>query len=130
MKKLISMLFILGLISNFLSKASDNDTLSCYEAQAFLKSNANNPNVIIIDVRSPEEYSQGHLVSAVNINWHGSDFEEQVMKLDKNLTYIIYCKRGGRSAAALKKMHSLGILNVKHIGGGFDEWKGLGFSYK
>jgi rhodanese-related sulfurtransferase len=130
MKKLIKSSFIVCLFWPIFSCTATNDTLSCREAEEFLKNNANNKSIKVIDVRTPEEYAQGHLLSAININWSGSDFDKQIAKLDKNQTYIVYCKRGGRSAGALKKMHSIDIRNVKYIRGGFDEWKEFGFKYE
>jgi phage shock protein E len=130
MKKFISCLIAFGFIGSFFCRAVEKNTLTSVEAEAFLKENISNPKVKIIDVRTPEEYSQGHLVSAININWHDSEFEKLVNNLDKDITYIIYCKRGGRSASALEKMLSMGFKDVKHIGGGFDEWKELGFKYE
>lgn len=130
MKKNFYCLIACCLIGSFFCKAVEKNTLTSVEAEAFLRENENNPKVKIIDVRTPKEYSHGHLVSAININWHDSDFEEQIKSLDKTLTYIVYCKRGGRSASALEKMLSMGFKDVKHIGDGFDEWLKLGFKYE
>lgn len=106
---------------------SVNDTLSVIEAYQLIKENKGNTNFVILDVRTPEEFNESHIENSVNFNWHASDFEVQLNKLDKNKTYIIYCKRGGRSANALNKMKKLGINNSKHIKGGIDDWKAANY---
>ena len=58
----------------------------------------------IIDVRSPEEYAQGHLLDALNINWNDREFENQVAVLDRNQPVFVYCLSGGRSSKASKKL--------------------------
>src|SRR4030095_7709233 len=61
---------------------------------------------VIIDVRTPEEYSEGHLIDAKNIDWDGNDFDAQVAQLDKSKPVFVYCQAGGRSSAAAKKLRS------------------------
>lgn len=54
-------------------------------------------NVVLIDIRTPEEFKEGHIAGALNIDYYESDFSENVFKLDKNKEYIIYCRSGRRS---------------------------------
>ncbi|MEA1785923.1 rhodanese-like domain-containing protein [Arenibacter sp. GZD96] len=79
-------------------------------------------NAIVIDVRTPEEYQQGHLPNAININWYDADFAEQFSAIDKNETIYIYCKVGGRSAKATEKLDALGFSKVINLDGGYDGW--------
>ena len=58
------------------------------------------PGVIVLDVRTPEEFSAGHIENAININLEGSDFASEVSKLDKNATIAVYCRSGNRSGVA------------------------------
>lgn len=118
-------LTIKGETYNELSKKPEsvNDTLSVSEAYQLIKDNKSNSGFIILDVRTPGEFNESHIENSINIDRHASDFEVQLAKLDKNKTYIIYCKRGVRSAYALNLMKKLGITNSKHIRGGIDEWK-------
>jgi len=76
----------------------------------------------VIDVRTPEEYAQGHLPKAQLLNFHDQDFEARIAQLDPNTTYYIYCKAGGRSAKAHEIMQAKG-LKVIELAGGFDAWK-------
>ena len=74
-------------------------------------------NAIIVDVRTPEEYQEGHLDGAMNINWFDADFQSQVEELDHKKTLYVYCKKGGRSAKAVKVLDSLGFEVIDLIGG-------------
>ena len=77
---------------------------------------------IILDVRTPEEYEEGHLENAVNINWYDPDFKEQAAQLDSKKTLFVYCKKGGRSTKAAAVLDSLGYKTTNLLGG-YDAWK-------
>lgn len=76
---------------------------------------------ILIDVRTPEEYQQGHLEKAVNINWFDADFAEKVGEIAGKRTIYVYCKKGGRSAEAAALLDSLGY-RVTDLEGGYDAY--------
>jgi len=78
---------------------------------------------ILIDVRTPEEFNEGHLENALNINWFDEDFAKQFEDVEKEKTIYVYCKMGGRSAKAQEKLKSLGYENVVNLEGGYDAWK-------
>ena len=80
-------------------------------------------NAILVDVRTPEEFSAGHLENADNINWYDAAFSEQFKTVDKNKTIYLYCKMGGRSAKAQEKLKSLGFTHVVNLEGGYDAVK-------
>lgn len=75
---------------------------------------------ILVDVRTPEEYQQGHLENALNINVLSTDFETHFDEMDKSKTVYVYCKKGGRSKKAQEKLISLGFENVVDLEGGYD----------
>jgi len=77
---------------------------------------------IVIDVRTPEEYSGGHLDQALNINWYDADFIQQFDTIHKNKTIYVYCKKGGRSAKAAHVLDSLGFSKVVNLEGGYDRF--------
>lgn len=80
----------------------------------------------LLDVRTPEEYKQGHLEKAENIDYKNAAFQEQVEKLDKNKPVFVYCLAGGRSAAAAKVLHEKGFTNVYDMQGGYLKWTSTG----
>lgn len=74
----------------------------------------------VIDVRTPEEYSQGHLQGAVNMDVSAPGFDEQVGQLDRTGRYTLYCRSGRRSAQAAERMKQLGFTDV-HDAGSYQE---------
>lgn len=80
-------------------------------------------NAQLIDVRTPGEYAEGHLQNANNIDYRGSDFDEQVEKLDKSKPVFVYCLSGGRSGNATEKMKSMGFKEIYDLKGGINAWK-------
>jgi thioredoxin 1 len=80
----------------------------------------------LLDVRTPEEYNQGHLEKAENIDYRNTAFKEQIEKLDKNKPVFVYCLSGGRSAAAAKVLHEKGFTNVYEMQGGYLKWTSTG----
>jgi rhodanese-related sulfurtransferase len=79
-------------------------------------------DVQLVDVRTPEEYQEGHLKNSVNYNLNGSDFENQLNKLDKNKPVMVYCLGGGRSAEAAEMMKEKGFTQVYNMQGGIMKW--------
>jgi len=77
-------------------------------------------NGILVDVRTPEEFAQGYLDNAFNINWFDENFARQFESIDKDETIYVYCKKGGRSAKAQQLLDSLGYKNVVNLEGGYD----------
>ena len=82
------------------------------------------PSAPIVDVRTPGEFSKGHLISATNIDWNGNDFEKQISTLDKSKPVLVYCLSGGRSTAAAAQMRSEGFKEVYDLVGGIMKWRG------
>jgi len=84
------------------------------------------PGVIILDVRTPEEFNAGHVANAININMADSNFSSEVSKLDKNATVAVYCRSANRSAVATKEMAELGFTDMYDMQGGIIDWEAAG----
>ena len=82
------------------------------------------PTAPIVDVRTPEEFSKGHLPNAKNIDWRGNDFDKQVASLDKTKPIFVYCLSGGRSSSAASAMRASGFKEVYELDGGIMKWRG------
>ncbi|MCO6475600.1 MAG: rhodanese-like domain-containing protein [Phaeodactylibacter sp.] len=81
-------------------------------------------NLQLIDVRTPKEYSEGHIEGAVNIDFYDEGFRQQLeQKLDKDNPVMLYCRSGRRSANAAKQMQALGFKEVYDLKGGILDWK-------
>ncbi len=79
--------------------------------------------VQLIDVRSSEEYTKGHIEGAVNIDFNSANFEELISKVDKTKPIAVYCGRGGRSGKCAAYMNKAGFTKVYDLDGGITEWK-------
>jgi phage shock protein E len=77
-------------------------------------------NAVLVDVRTPEEYAEGHLPNAINIDWYDENFMDEFKDIDRNKTIYVYCKKGGRSASAAEMLNSSGYKNVIDLLGGYD----------
>ena len=77
---------------------------------------------IIIDVRTPKEFHSGHIQESVNIDFYADDFTEKLRLLRKNVPIYVYCRSGGRSFSAAKKMQDLGFSKVYNLSGGIGSW--------
>ena len=96
------------------------------EANALIQDNKDSPNFTIIDVRTPEEYAAGHIEKAMNLDYNSETFRIDINKLEKNKTYLIYCRSGRRSGMALSIMKELGFREVYNMLGGIIEWEAAG----
>lgn len=82
-------------------------------------------NTVVIDVRTPGETAAG-VIEGVDlfIDFNSPNFASEVAKLDKAKTYVIYCRSGGRSAAASQVFIDKGFKSVYNLAGGISAWKG------
>lgn len=80
------------------------------------------PDVQIVDVRTPEEFAEGHLENAINIDITADDFDTKIAALDKEKPVMVYCKAGGRSAKASSRLNELGFKNISDLEGGIINW--------
>lgn len=81
-----------------------------------------NKEIVLIDVRTPDEYQQGHIAGSQLINFYGNNFKDEIAKLDQEKEYVIYCRSGGRSGKAVNMMQEMGFQNVHNMSGGILAW--------
>ncbi|MBP7929194.1 MAG: rhodanese-like domain-containing protein [Acidimicrobiia bacterium] len=84
------------------------------------------PGVQLIDLRTPEEFDEGHIAGAEMIDFYAADFGDEIAKLDRDGQYVIYCRSGNRSGQTAVLMQSLGFTNVADVNGGILAWEGAG----
>lgn len=87
---------------------------------------ASDASILVLDVRTPAEFGQGHIEGAINIDFRADDFAENLAKLDRSQLYLLHCKSGARSSGALEAMQDQGFESVVHMNDGFDAWKAAG----
>jgi rhodanese-related sulfurtransferase len=99
------------------------ENISPQEAFDLIQENKDNPDFVILDVRTPEEFAEEHIENAINIDFNSENFRDELDKLDKDKTYLIYCRSGNRSGKALEIMKELDFREVYNMSGGIIEWK-------
>lgn len=106
-------------------KRSSKDVEEIEPKDAFIKieKNRDNPDFVVLDVRTSAEYNQEHVENAIQLDVRSRDFEDELEKMDKNKEYLIYCKSGRRGSKAVSLMKNLGYENVINMTGGIDKWK-------
>ncbi|MFM9943837.1 MAG: rhodanese-like domain-containing protein [Bacteroidia bacterium] len=123
MKKLISISFVfVAIILNSCTNGQNKSGKTNLSATQFSAKIKEIPTAPLVDVRSAEEYSSGHIQGSKNINWNGDNFESEIVKLDKTKPVFVYCQSGRRSASAADRMRSLGFKEVYELDGGISEW--------
>ncbi len=81
------------------------------------------PNAPLIDVRTPQEFSEGYIEKAVNYDFYDGDFLNHMTALDKSKPVFIYCQSGGRSGKTYKMLKDMGFKEVYDLKDGYGEWK-------
>jgi len=99
------------------------EDITLEEAFALIEDNRGNQDFIIIDVRTPEEYAGGHIERAINLDYYSETFADELNQLDKEKTYLIYCRTDHRSGLALDMMAELGFWEVYNLLGGIEQWE-------
>ncbi|MDB6112128.1 MAG: rhodanese-like protein [Pedosphaera sp.] len=100
-------------------KPSTSQLIDVTEAEKLIASK----KVVILDVRTPAEFADGHLAGATNLDFRDPEFQAKLAKLDKSQPYLVHCAIGGRSAKASKVMTKLDFKSVYDLKGGLEAWK-------
>lgn len=79
-------------------------------------------NIQLIDVRTPQEFAEGHIDNAKMIDYMQSDFMNKMSKLDTSKVLYIYCRSGNRSGKAARKLEAMGFPKIYDLKGGILNW--------
>lgn len=125
---LLSAMLLAGVV---LASACGNSTQNLKSvvpqvAYTLIQENQDNPDFIIVDVRTPEEYAAGHLENAILVDFYSPTFRDDINQLDKSKTYVIYCRSGNRSGQALSIMYDLDFIDVYNVLDGIVRWQSEG----
>ncbi len=111
--------------------AQNKDASMLLNANQFGSKHEDKTTSLLLDVRTPEEFSKGSIGGAVNINWNDkSGFEKGIAGYDKTKPVFVYCLAGARSAAAAAKMRTMGFTEVYELDGGILKWRAAGLPEK
>ena len=111
---------IVLVLSSFMGAHAQNKIeVNSKQANALLQKDA---KIIVVDVRTPEEFNQGHIKTAINIDVYQSDAISKIDKLNKNAKYLVYCRTSNRSGFVVDHMIKGGFKNVYQMIDGFPGW--------
>jgi rhodanese-related sulfurtransferase/glutaredoxin len=117
MQRFLVFLFV-GLLA--CNNTASTQSLDVNNFSAALK----NAETQLLDVRTIEEYNNGHLPNALQANWNNeNEFIARTKVLDKNKTVLVYCLSGVRSNSAMEWLYSKGFTKVYNLQGGINKWK-------
>lgn len=83
-------------------------------------------DLVILDVRTAEEFAEGHVEGATMLDFYRDDFAEELAQLDRDVPYVVYCRSGNRSGQTLELMRELGFTSVEEVDGGIVSWVDAG----
>lgn len=106
--------FILSLFIIFIISCSNRGYKNINLKKA-VKTINTSTNLILLDVRTAEEYSSGYIPNSINIDVLSSDFKSKIELLDKNKEYLIYCRSGNRSTIASSIMATNGFIKIYNL---------------
>jgi len=126
MKIKFTLFFAFMLISfSTFAQTVEKDSIQVLTIAKFEKMSSKK-KTMVVDVRTPEEVSEGHLAGALNINFLGENFANEIQNLNKKKTYLLYCRSGSRTRKAADLMQKSGFKNVYMLEGGITSWKEAG----
>ena len=125
MKKTILAIASLVSAALFLTACSSDSAAQKVSPKEFSEVIAD-PTIVILDVRTPQEFAEGHLANAINIDFQSGNFEQEIASLDKTKTYAVYCRSGNRSGQAVKVMAKAGFTSLYDMDGGIIDWQAAG----
>lgn len=96
------------------------------DAAAAAKLLASDKKPVVLDIRTPGEYAEGHIAGSKMIDFRSADFEKKVSALDRDKSYLVHCRSGGRSTESLKTFEKLGFKHIIHLDGGISDWEAAG----
>lgn len=112
--KSVNKFFILFIFIFFIISCSNRGYKNVNLKNA-VKTVNNSTNLILLDVRTAEEYSSGSIPNSINIDVLSSDFKSKIELLDKNKEYLVYCRSGNRSSIASSIMSTNGFIKIYNL---------------
>jgi len=102
-------------------------TVSPAEARETIRKRSADPGFVLLDVRTPKEFGEERIPGAVMVDYKSPAFRDEIAKLDRGKSYLVYCRTGNRTDGTAKVMRELGFRNVSVMMGGITKWKEAGF---
>jgi rhodanese-related sulfurtransferase len=115
------------IITEGCSPAIINNVIDTKTAYEMIQSNQDDPDFVLVDVRTPAEFNAEHIANAILVDYEAPDFAAKIGELDRNKKYLVYCRTARRSGLAVKVMKDLGFQEVYDMAKGINQWKSDGY---
>mgnify|MGYP001827116529 CR=1 FL=1 len=126
--KALGLLLALLILVTACSSGSDTATIELVSPEQAADVIGEDPaGLVVLDIRTPEEYAEARIADAINVDFYAPDFADQLDVLDKSDPYVMYCRTGNRSSEAIETMKELGFEEVYEIDGGIVSWYDSGY---
>ena len=121
-------IFLSGLILPSCQAKQDQPitAVSPAEAAELIAKHRGDADFVILDIRTPGEYQSGHLQEAIMIDFYSRSFVEDISRLDKKKSYLVYCRSGNRSARSMDLLKKLQFQKIYHLTTGINGWNSAG----
>jgi rhodanese-related sulfurtransferase len=127
-RSLLALILALSVLVTACSSSTDTQSIQLVSPADAAQVIADDPaDLVILDIRTLDEFDEARLADAVMVDFYAADFADQLDALDKNVPYVMYCRTGNRSSDAVKTMKDLGFVEVYEIDGGIVNWFEQGY---
>ena len=118
-KRLVRLFVAAGCVTCAAAADTNVTHLNAAQAQKLIAEK----KVVVVDLRTPEEFAAGHIAGATNINFRAAGFAQTLATLDKRQAYLLHCASGQRSRQALPVFERLEFQSLYHLDGGLKAWQ-------
>lgn len=118
---------LLLVTTHSLATGASVENINAGTAAALIEKNQSNPDFIILDIRTPKEFSAGHIAGARRIDFYANSFAQEFRSLDRNKTYLVYCRSGNRSGQLMQAVEKMDFKSVYNMKSGLVDWVGQGY---
>lgn len=122
---LLAVLLTAGLIT---ARQNPIDHLTAKQTADLIAKHNGDSQFVIVDVRTPAEFKNGHIRGAVLMNFYGTGFAETLKRLDRSKTYLFYCRSGNRSGQTMAFIKNIGFKKLYHLKNGIIKWRREGMA--
>ncbi|MEN8235639.1 MAG: rhodanese-like domain-containing protein [Actinomycetota bacterium] len=125
---LLVVALVLATLATSCSSASATQTIELVSPAKAAEVIEDSPEgLVILDIRTAEEFNQARVSGAIMVDFYAADFADQLDELDKDVPYVMYCNSGNRTSEAVKTMKDLGFAEVYEVDGGIQNWYQQGY---
>lgn len=127
-RSLLALILVLSVLVTACSSDTRTQSIELVSPAAAAQVIADDPaDLVVLDIRTPEEFNEARLADAIMVDFYADDFADQLDTLDKDVPYVVYCRTGNRSSEAVKTMKDLGFVEVYEVDGGIVNWYDQGY---